>query len=80
MVSPADEDPVEPHDAWADDMVLAEGLARYQAIVTVPVSRVERSWVTYPLFLLHGQLESGPRERDRRLSEAGSPKSGSSRS
>ncbi|MDX1743697.1 MAG: FAD-dependent oxidoreductase, partial [Ruegeria sp.] len=24
MVSPADEDPVDPHDAWVDDMVLAE--------------------------------------------------------
>jgi D-arginine dehydrogenase len=44
MVSPADEDPVGPHDAWADDMVLAEGLARYEAMVTVPVTRVERSW------------------------------------
>jgi D-arginine dehydrogenase len=44
MVSPADEDPVEPHDAWADDLVLAEGLARYEAMVTQPVTRVERSW------------------------------------
>ncbi|MBV7393790.1 NAD(P)/FAD-dependent oxidoreductase [Mameliella sediminis] len=44
MVSPADEDPVEPQDAWADDMVLAEGLHRYEQAVTVPVTRVERSW------------------------------------
>lgn len=44
MVSPADEDPVEPHDAWADDMVLAEGLHRYEQAVTTPVTRVERSW------------------------------------
>ncbi len=44
LVSPAEEDPVEPHDAWADDMVLAEGLARYEAAVTVPVTRVEKSW------------------------------------
>lgn len=44
MVSPADEDPVEPQDAWADDMVLAEGLERYAQAVTVPVTRVERSW------------------------------------
>ncbi|MPZ09550.1 MAG: FAD-dependent oxidoreductase [Kiloniellaceae bacterium] len=44
MVSPADEDPVEPHDAWPDDMVLAEGLDRYEQAVTVPVTRVERSW------------------------------------
>ncbi len=44
MVSPADEDPVDPHDAWADDMVLAEGLDRYEQAVTVPVTRVEHSW------------------------------------
>jgi D-arginine dehydrogenase len=44
MISPADEDPVEPHDVWADDMVLAEGLHRYEQAVTTPVTRVERSW------------------------------------
>ncbi len=44
MVSPADEDPVAPHDAWPDDMVLAEGLHRYEQAVTVAVTRVERSW------------------------------------
>ncbi|PVB62900.1 FAD-binding oxidoreductase [Labrenzia sp. 011] len=44
MVSPADEDPVEPHDAWADDMVLAEGLYRFEQAVTMPVTRVERNW------------------------------------
>ena len=44
IVSPADEEPVEPHDAWADDMVLAEGLARYEAMVTEPVTRMLSSW------------------------------------
>lgn len=44
FVSPADEDPVEPHDAFADDMVLAEGLHRFEQAVTIPVTRVERSW------------------------------------
>jgi glycine/D-amino acid oxidase-like deaminating enzyme len=44
IVSPADEDPQEPHDAWADDMVLAEGLARYEAHVTKPVTRLLASW------------------------------------
>jgi D-arginine dehydrogenase len=44
MVSPADEDPVDPHDAWVDDMVLAEGLYRFEQAVTVPVARVEHSW------------------------------------
>ncbi len=44
MVSPAEEEPAEAHDAFADDMVLAEGLDRYERMVTVPVTRVERSW------------------------------------
>ncbi|WP_428642131.1 NAD(P)/FAD-dependent oxidoreductase [Roseibium sp.] len=44
MVSPADEDPVDPHDAWPDDMVLAEGLYRFEQAVTMPVTRVERNW------------------------------------
>ncbi|WP_340107300.1 FAD-binding oxidoreductase [Pikeienuella sp. HZG-20] len=44
MVSPADEDPVEAQDAWPDDLVLAEGLHRYEQAVTAPVTRVERSW------------------------------------
>lgn len=44
IVSPAEEDPMPPHDAWADDMVLAEGIARYEAHVTEPVTRLETSW------------------------------------
>jgi glycine/D-amino acid oxidase-like deaminating enzyme len=44
IVSPAEEDPMEPQDAWADDMVLAEGLARYEAFVTEPVTRLLASW------------------------------------
>ena len=44
LVSPADEDPMAPHDAWPDDMVLAEGLARYEEMVTEPVTRLQSSW------------------------------------
>ncbi len=44
IVSPADEDPKGPHDAWADDMVIAEGMARYEAMVTEPVTRVLKTW------------------------------------
>ena len=44
IVSPAEEEAVLPMDAWADDMVLAEGIARYEAFVTEPVTRVETSW------------------------------------
>ena len=43
-VSPADEDPVAPHDAWPDDMVLAEGIDRFQRMVDMEVTRIERSW------------------------------------
>ncbi len=44
IVSPADEDPCPPMDAWADDMVIAEGLARYEAHVTVPVTHLTTTW------------------------------------
>jgi D-arginine dehydrogenase len=44
IVSPAEEHPMDPHDAWADDMVLAEGLARYEEMVTEPVARLLASW------------------------------------
>lgn len=44
LVSPSDEDPVDAHDAWADDMVLAQGLARYAEMVSEPVTRLETSW------------------------------------
>lgn len=44
LVSPADEDPVEPHDAWPDDMVLAEGLDRFGQAVTIPITRPTHSW------------------------------------
>ncbi len=44
IVSPAEEDAVAPHDAWADDMVLAEGLARYEEMMTEPVTRLLSNW------------------------------------
>ncbi len=44
IVSPAEEHPMDPHDAFADDMVLAEGLARYEEMVTEPVTRLLSNW------------------------------------
>jgi D-arginine dehydrogenase len=44
LVSPSEEDPVEPHDAFVDDMVLAEGLDRYQQAVRAEVTHLEASW------------------------------------
>ena len=59
LVSPADADPVEPHDAFADDMVLAEGLARYEEKVTEPVTRVESNWAGLRSFVSDGALVLG---------------------
>lgn len=44
IVSPADADPVQPHDAFADDFVLAQGLALYEQAVTTPVTRMLANW------------------------------------
>ncbi len=60
LVSPAEEDAVEPHDAWADDMVLAEGIARYEAMVSEPVTRVETTWAGLRSFAPDRALVLGP--------------------
>ncbi|MEX0280637.1 MAG: NAD(P)/FAD-dependent oxidoreductase [Arenibacterium sp.] len=60
LVSPAEEDPVDPHDAWADDMVLAEGLARYEDLVSEPVTRLETSWAGLRSFAPDRVLVLGP--------------------
>ena len=44
MISPFDAVPSEPHDAFADDLLLAEGIDAYQQIVDHEVTRIERSW------------------------------------
>ncbi|MGJ8616774.1 MAG: NAD(P)/FAD-dependent oxidoreductase [Sulfitobacter sp.] len=64
LVSPADEDAVEPHDAWADDMVLAEGLARYENMVTAPVTRLLTSWAGLRSFSPDRALVLGPESSD----------------
>ena len=65
IISPSEEDPVDAHDAWADDMVLAEGLARYAEMVTEPVTRLETSWAGLRTFapdraLVIGRDKSDP--------------------
>ncbi len=44
MLSPAEEDPMEPHDAWADDLRLAEAVERLEATLDISVQRLERTW------------------------------------
>lgn len=64
LISPADEDPQTPHDAWADDMVLAEGIARYQPFVTEEVTRVEHTWAGLRSFSPDKNLVIGPSPED----------------
>lgn len=64
IVSPAEEDLMEPHDAWADDMVLAEGLARYEEMVTEPVTRLLASWAGLRTFSPDRVLVIGPDPRE----------------
>ena len=44
MISPADEDPVEAQDIHPDEMVLAEGIDRFEQDTTMKVTRVEHRW------------------------------------
>ncbi|MBL9049447.1 MAG: FAD-binding oxidoreductase [Tabrizicola sp.] len=64
IVSPAEEDLMEPHDAWADDMVLAEGLARYEEMVTEPVTRLISNWAGLRTFAPDRVLVIGPDPRE----------------
>ncbi len=60
LISPADETPVEPHDAWAEDMTLAEGIALYEARVTQPVTRMLANWAGLRSFAPDRKLVIGP--------------------
>ncbi|MCG3266805.1 FAD-binding oxidoreductase [Yoonia sp. I 8.24] len=64
IVSPADEDLVTPHDVYADDMVLAEGLARFEENVTMSVTRLLASWAGMRTFAPDRTLVLGPDARD----------------
>ena len=64
IVSPAEEHPADPHDAWADDMVLAEGLARYEEFVTEPVTRLISNWAGLRTFAPDRALVIGPDTQD----------------
>lgn len=44
MLSPADETPVEPHDAFAEDLDIAVAVDRFQKSVDVDVTRVGHTW------------------------------------
>lgn len=60
LVSPSEEHPMAPFDAYADDMVLAEGLARYEEMVTEPLTRPETTWAGLRSFSPDRALVIGP--------------------
>ena len=64
IVSPAEEVLMEPHDAFADDMTLAEGIARYEEHMQTPVTRLLSSWAGLRTFAPDRQLVLGPDARD----------------
>ena len=64
IVSPAEEVLMEPHDAFADDMTLAEGIARYEEHMKTPVTRLLSSWAGLRTFAPDRQLVLGPDARD----------------
>ena len=59
LVSPADATPVDPHDAYADDMALAVGIDRFQQATTIEVIRVEHTWGGLRSFALDGNPVCG---------------------
>ncbi|MBM2575088.1 FAD-binding oxidoreductase [Jannaschia sp. Os4] len=60
IVSPAEEEPAEAHDAWADDMVIAEALHRWEGAVTVPATRPLATWAGLRTFAPDRALVLGP--------------------
>lgn len=60
IISPADETPVEPHDAWADDMDLAEGVAHFEEVSRAPVTRMIGNWAGLRTFAPDRSLVLGP--------------------
>lgn len=44
LISPADADPVQACDIQVDDMVIAEGIDRFESAVDIDVKRIEHKW------------------------------------
>ncbi len=64
IVSPEEQHPMPPHDAWAEDMTLAEGIARYEEHVTEPVTRMIANWAGLRTFAPDRNLVLGPAPND----------------
>jgi D-arginine dehydrogenase len=55
MISPADATPVEPHDAWADDMKIAEAIELYQMHMDHAITRLDHTWAGLRNFAPDGE-------------------------
>ena len=60
LISPADEDTVEPHDAWPEDLMLATGIACFEEVMNHTVTRLESSWAGLRTFSPDRTLVIGP--------------------
>lgn len=60
LVSPADEEATIPHDAYAEDLTLAEGIDRYSQVVTTEVTRITANWAGLRTFAPDRTLVIGP--------------------
>ena len=59
MISPSDATPSEPHDAFADDLKIAEAIAAYGEGVDYEITQVERTWGGLRTFAPDGQFVIG---------------------
>ncbi len=66
IVSSADATPVDPHDAYADDMAIAEGIDRMMTATTIEVERLDHSWGGLRTFAPDGNPVVGydPQQQD----------------
>jgi D-arginine dehydrogenase len=54
MISPADETVCQAHDAWADDMQIAEAIERFRQVTGYEVSHIEHTWAGLRSFASDG--------------------------
>jgi len=57
--SPANEDPVEPHDVQPEELDIAIGIDRIQAMTTLEIRRPSRTWAGLRSFVPDGDLVGG---------------------
>lgn len=59
LASPANADPVEPHDVQPEEIDIATGIARIEALTTMTIRRPTRTWAGLRSFVPDGDLVGG---------------------